>query len=68
MAIVAKFKFNYQSNTDSLARKVYQDTIYYFIFNFFIGIAAILISEKCPGPLKQLSRGLGSIATPCLAC
>ncbi|KAF9442391.1 hypothetical protein P691DRAFT_765267 [Macrolepiota fuliginosa MF-IS2] len=68
MAIIAKFKFNYQFNSNSLAKKVYQDTIYYFILNFFIGIAAILISEKSPGPLRQLSGGLGPVATPCLAC
>ncbi|KAF9444090.1 hypothetical protein P691DRAFT_778497 [Macrolepiota fuliginosa MF-IS2] len=68
MAIGAKIKFGYSLNANSLTKKVYQDAVYYFVLNFLISITSVMIYDKCPGPLKELTGIFPSIATPCLSC
>ncbi|KAF9440464.1 hypothetical protein P691DRAFT_767732 [Macrolepiota fuliginosa MF-IS2] len=68
MAVGAKIKFKYNLGANSLTRKVYEDALYYFTLNFLISITSILLYNKCPGPLKQLTGVFGSVASRCLSC
>ncbi|KAF9442393.1 hypothetical protein P691DRAFT_779434 [Macrolepiota fuliginosa MF-IS2] len=68
MAIGAKIKFKYNLGANSLTRKVYEDALYYFTLNLLISMTSIVLYERCPGPLKQLTGVFSSVASRCLSC